>query len=256
MSKLNLQDVTLVAAASVNVAATIRAIEASQALANFGACKLFTHTMPERKMHGIELNLIPELRSSMEYSNFMLRGLAEHVATPHCLVVQWDGYILNPDRWDPAFLDYDYIGASWPQFFGDHDVGNGGFSLRSKRLLEACRSDEFTVSHPEDVAIGRLNRAWLEAQGLTIAPRAMADSFSAERSGLINRTFGFHGVWHMPHSLGCDRFWEVYRGLEDRSSVFRDLLPIMTDLVRGPKGLRRCMRLAWDKAHANFSSDR
>lgn len=254
MSKVHLEDVTLVAATSVNVAATILAIEASMSVMSFGACKLFTHAIPNRTMREVEVILIPELHSSMEYSQFILRSLAEHVATSHCLVVQWDGYVHDPGRWDPAFLDYDYIGASWPQFLDGHDVGNGGFSLRSKRLLEACRSEHFEGSHPEDVAIGRQNRTWLEAQGLRFAPKEVADTFSAERASLIDRTFGFHGVWHMPHSLGCERFWDVYQGLEDRSSVYRDLPLIMGGLVNGPQGLRRCMKLVWDTAHASLSS--
>jgi hypothetical protein len=247
MSRLHLQDLTLVAATSVNVAATLLAIEASQALVRFGACKLFTHTIPERTVRNVEVILIPELRSSMEYSQFMLHGLAEHVATSHCLVVQWDGYVLDPDRWDPGFLDYDYIGASWPQFFDGHDVGNGGFSLRSKRLLEACRSEDYKDCHPEDVAIGRHNRPWLEAQGLRFAPRELADTFSAERASAPEVAFGFHGVWHMPQLIGADRFWDLYRGLEDRTSVYHDQRLIMRQLAGQPHGLRRCLQMEWDR---------
>jgi hypothetical protein len=247
MSKLHLQDLTLVAAASVNVVATLRAIEASQALMHFGACKLFTHTIPEGPVRDVDVILIPELRSSMEYSQFMLRGLSEYITTSHCLVVQWDGYVLDPDRWDPNFLDYDYIGASWPQFSDGHDVGNGGFSLRSKRLLEACRSEDFKDSHPEDVAIGRHNRPWLETQGLRFAPRELANSFSTERASAPEATFGFHGVWRMPQLIGADRFWDLYRKLEDRTSVYRDQSLIMRQLAGQPNGLRRCFKMGLDR---------
>ena len=40
------------------------------------------------------------------------------------------------------FLDYDFIGAPWPEGQEENSllVGNGGFSLRSKSKLLACTS--------------------------------------------------------------------------------------------------------------------
>ncbi len=84
----------------------------------------------------------------------MLRDLASHVETSHALCIQWDGYVLRGQAWDPAFLTYDYIGAPWPHFSDGHNVGNGGFSLRSRRLLEACRQLPFDGQTAEDVVIG------------------------------------------------------------------------------------------------------
>jgi len=245
-ARLDLPQVTLISATSINIEATLKAIEECQRHVRLAACKLLTHEQPARTVAGIEVVTTPRLGSAENYSRLLLTELARHVDTSHCLVVQWDGYVVNPERWNPAFLDYDYIGASWPQFTDGHDVGNGGFSLRSRRLLEACRSDQFRPSHPEDVAIGRHNRGWLEAQGLRFAPRALADDFAAERRGSPEETFGFHGVWHMPALVGGDRFWELYCGLEDRSSVHQDRKAIMRDLAAQPHGLRRCMKMGWD----------
>src|SRR5262245_61269837 len=47
------------------------------------------------------------------YSEFMLRGLADHVHSSHALIVQWDGFVRDASRWDRDFLAYDYIGAPW-----------------------------------------------------------------------------------------------------------------------------------------------
>ncbi|MCX9145739.1 DUF5672 family protein [Erythrobacter sp. WG] len=246
MQRLDLPHVTLVSATSINLDGTLQALDACQSAVRFGAAKLFTHRQPDWRPAGLEVVLTPPLESSTQYSHFILNELADHVETSHCLVIQWDGYVVNPDRWNPQFFDYDYIGASWPQFSDGHEVGNGGFSLRSRRLLEACRSPQFSPSHPEDVAIGRHNRGWLEAQGLRFAPRALADSFAAERRGSPEDTFGFHGVWHMPALVGADRFWELYCGLEDRSSVHQDRGGIMRDLAGQPHGLRRCLKMGWD----------
>jgi hypothetical protein len=124
----------------------------------------------------MEVVPIAPLRSSAAYSDFLLTGLVDHVDTTHCLVAQWDGHLLDAERWQDAFLDYDYIGASWPQFDDGHDVGNGGFSLRTRRLMDLCRDPAFVPAHPEDVAIGRTNRAWLE-----------------ERVSALRRT-----IWRMP----------------------------------------------------------
>ena len=53
------------------------------------------------------------------------------------LLIQWDGYVVNPEAWDPAFLGCDYLGAKWYWHDDGMRVGNGGFSLRSRRLLDA-----------------------------------------------------------------------------------------------------------------------
>lgn len=243
-SRLDLPQITLVAATSVNIPATVRAIAACQKHIRFAACKLLTHAPPPEIPDGVEAILIPKISSAAAYSQFVLNGLVDHVATSHCLIVQWDGHVIHPELWRPGFLEYDYVGASWPQFADGHDVGNGGFSLRSRKLLAACKAPQFVQGHPEDVAIGRNNRDWLETQGLKFAPRAMADCFSAERAGTLTDAFGYHGVWHMPAALGVDEFWEIYQSLDDRTSVFHDLGYIMRQLLFHPAGLRRSFRLA------------
>lgn len=155
--------------------------------------------------------------------------------------------MLDARHWDPAFLAHDYIGASWPQFSDGHDVGNGGFSLRSRRLLQACQSPRFQQAHPEDVLIGRTHRPWLEAQGLRFAPRSLADRFSAERVGDPLRSFGYHGVWHMPRMLGVDRFWEIYRTLNERSTIRHDFAAVLKQVAQGQGGVGRALQLLADR---------
>lgn len=192
------------------------------------------------------MKIVP-LASASDYSYFVLQRLADHVSTSHCLLVQWDGHVLHSNQWRPEFLDYDFVGASWPQFADDHDVGNGGFSLRSRALLEACRAPAFCPSHPEDLAIGRVNRDWLEARGLRFAPRAIADIFSAERRGDPATTFGYHGIWHMPRVLGREAFWRVYSGLDERTSARHDFRSLLWQVARGRGGLRRATTLIRDQ---------
>ena len=245
--RLSLQQVTLCAATSVNVAATIRALEVSLEQVNFAACKLFTDEKVSPDHPAIVVVPITPLRSSAAYSDFLLRHMVDYIDTSHCLIAQWDGHVLDAARWRPDFLDYDYVGASWPQFDDGHDVGNGGFSLRSRRLMMACREPGFMSSHPEDIAIGRINRAWLEGRGMRFAPRVLADRFAAERASDIAQSFGYHGVWHMPGAIGVESFWRLYRQLDDRGTIRHDFAAIYQDIGRGRGGLARRVRLLLDQ---------
>ena len=241
--RLALPQVTLCAATSVNVQATVRALEASLVQVDVAACKLFTDACVQPSHPAIEVVPIQRLASSAAYSQFLLSHMADHVDTSHCLVVQWDGHVLDARRWRPEFLEYDYIGARWPQFDDGHDVGNGGFSLRSRRLMEACRNPRFHGDFPEDIAIGRMNRNWLEGEGMRFAPAAMADLFSAERAGNAGASFGFHGVFNMPRAIGVEAFWQIYRDLDDRGTVRHDFANILKDVRRGPGGSLRVVRM-------------
>lgn len=241
--RLHLPNVTLCAATSVNVAATIAALEASLAQVEFAECLLFTDSDVRPPDTAIKVVPIPRISSAKDYSEFLLRQLAPHIASTHCLVVQWDGHVMNPASWDPDFLEFDYIGARWPQFDDGFDVGNGGFSLRSRRLLEICARPDFVPVHPEDVSIGRINRRQLEALGIKFAPREMADRFSAERAGDPFTAFGYHGVWLMPKVLGAEKFWNIYCSLNDRNTVRHDLAALLADVNQGPKGKRRAVKM-------------
>jgi hypothetical protein len=245
--RLLLPQVTLCAVTSVNVEATLRALEVCLAHITFADCKLLTDAPVRPSNPAIRVVPINRLTSSAAYSEFVLTRLVDHVETSHCLVVQWDGHVLDARRWDPQFLDYDYIGARWPQFSDGHDVGNGGFSLRSRRLMQACRAPAFQRIHPEDMAIGRTNRDWLEAQEMRFAPPALADLFAAERSGDLTSAFGYHGAWNMPEAVGDQAFWPIYRGLDERGTVWTDFGAILRAVVRGRGGAKRALRLTADR---------
>jgi hypothetical protein len=245
--RIALPQVTLCAVTSINLAATVQALKVSMAQIDFGAVKLFTDVEIALDDERIQVVPIAPLGSSGDYSQYMLVDLPDHVATSHCMIAQWDGHIANPGLWRSEFLAHDYIGASWPQFDDGYDVGNGGFSMRSRRLMELCRHEAFRAHHPEDVAIGRTNRAWLETQGMRFASKAVADLFSAERTGDPRACFGYHGVWNMPRVIGMDAFWRVYESLDDRGTIWHDFGAIMRDTLRGPNGVRRGLRMLKDR---------
>lgn len=131
------------------------------------------------------------------YNEFLLKGLNGFVETDFALIVQWDGFVLNGSNWRAEFLEYDYVGALWPWQPPGYRVGNGGFSLRSKRLLRALQDFRVVVHHPEDLAICQTYRDFLEKEFLIrFASADIANAFSFERCPHGN-SFGFHGFYNL-----------------------------------------------------------
>lgn len=139
------------------------------------------------------------------------------VRSSHMLVVQWDSWIVNPRAWTEEFLAYDWIGAPWWHRDG-RNVGNGGFSLRSTRLMEALRQSSATLplGTPEDEMICRTHRPALEAAGFRFAPEDLATRFSFERVVPAGGTpFGFHGLFNWPRVLSVPQIGERLRCFND-----------------------------------------
>jgi hypothetical protein len=157
------------------------------------------------RLSGIEYVQAPPINTTKDYSDLLLTGLLQYVAGTHVLIIQWDSFILHPELWTNDFLQYDYIGAVWPHH-PDTPVGNGGFSLRSVRLLEALESPKVTKRHPEDFCICVDNKALLESEfGIRFAPSNFAEQFAVERTEW-HPAFGFHGFFNFgkvlkPHEL-------------------------------------------------------
>lgn len=170
----------------------------------------FSPVRPEALPECIEHIPIPRFANVSEYSTFMLHDFGQLVTCPHVLLVQWDGFVIDGPAWDDDFLTYDYIGAPWPQFAAPYNVGNGGFSLRSRRLLTALRDPDFLADGPEDVAICRTNRAMLEKKhGILFAPSDVAARFSYEHGKKPVKTFGFHGLFNFPDIFKDDLDSEI-----------------------------------------------
>ena len=247
MARISLPQVTLCAATSVNVAATVAAMQHSMTLCDFGAALLLTDQILAPPPEGIAVQHISNLESSAGYSRFILSEMVQYITTSHVLVVQWDGFVLHPEAWDPAFMEFDYIGAVWPQFTDGAVVGNGGFSLRSKRLLDACCSLGL-AEHPEDVAICRTHRARLEEEfGVRFASPSIAVHFSYERTERVGTEFGFHGVFNLPTEAGSDGFWSIYQMLDNRSALAPNLRELIWPMLRHRQGFRRALRILMDQ---------
>ncbi|WP_133175405.1 DUF5672 family protein [Sphingomonas oleivorans] len=248
---LSLDEVTLVAVTSVAIAATVRALRKSQEQARFGSVLLLSdRPPPEVPEDAMAWKQIAPIRSRDEYSRFILDHLAEHIETRFALIVQWDGYVLDGSRWRDEFLNYDYVGAPWPHFEDRQTVGNGGFSLRSKRLLEACRGLQLHKNEAEDVLVCRSYRHELEKKhGLRFAPEHLARQFAYERTEKQGDEFGFHGVFNMIRDMPQAEFSAILAALEPHLLGRRESGEIIREALRRGhfhtlrQGLRQ--RLSW-----------
>jgi uncharacterized protein DUF5672 len=178
---------------------------------DFGAVKLFT--TDEGQPHAVKIG---PLHGIQAYCNFCIRDLWEYIETDYLLVVQYDGFILNGAAWSDEFLKYDYIGAPWHGGL----VGNGGFALRSRRLMEAC-SRLPGESHPEDQFISRHHRRTLEGQGLKFAPVEVASRFALEAAGFNpeqNAWFSDSRKWS--GEFGFHSYLTPLPGITERPKIF------------------------------------
>jgi len=144
------------------------------------------------------------------YSVFMMHCLHSYIKTQYCLIVQDDGWVLNGKNFTEDYYQYDYIGAPSHCAFGDGHlylkfawtqatepvsvVQNGGFSLRSKRFLEACNKHGIVHMNSndihgwnEDAQLSVILKPVLESYGYKYCPMDIAKQFSIEYVG-----GGFH----------------------------------------------------------------
>ncbi len=130
--KLQLPNVTLVCIDCTDADLALKVLEICKSKADFGDVKLLTSIIlnEEQNTHKIEIDT---LKSLVMYSVFCLTELYKYIDTTHLLIVQRDGFILNPQSFKMEWLELDYIA---PLFVQMDIVGSGGFSLRSKRIME------------------------------------------------------------------------------------------------------------------------
>jgi hypothetical protein len=221
---LELKNITIVSINTRDSENSIKAIERSCKYINFAKCLLLSDKKIKHKY--IKTTIIPEIKSLEDYNHFCVKELKNYIDTDFCLIVQPDGFVINPFMWSDEFLNYDYVAAPWDKLLGQRGlwlsgmgilpleqvpiiVGNGGFSLRSKKLLEEVAKLEYTdLSLPEDVFICTKNRKTLVDKGIKYAPLTIAKRFSFEcpldlneKNITLDAHFGFHGSHHYKKEL-------------------------------------------------------
>ena len=201
-------DVTLLAISSIKIPETIQALEISMRDLEFGDVKFISHIKPEDLPKNIKHEYCPEIKSTRDFDFYAFEELGKHIETTHMLMVQYHAFVLRPWMWDNDWLKYDFIGAPWyesPWFVhlttGEMiRVGNGGFSLRSKRVMDLPKKLNI---HPvndrgftnDDGMINNYYRELFKENGIVYPDVYVAARFSHENDVPENRgvlTFGFH----------------------------------------------------------------
>jgi hypothetical protein len=209
---LHLPNFTLIAVSSVDLGGTDLALQISSHDIEFAAIKFLSSEEWAPSSPKIQMIKIPRL-DLVGYSRFILGDLCRHVETEYCLVVQSDGFVLNANKWNPEFLEYDYIGAPWPLDLklqpgnialdlSRNSVGNGGFSLRSRKLLEATSKIAFDdlifPTKSEDLIFCHFLFQEMLNAGIKFPRPELAAQFSIESQTAAygqdpSTCFGFHG---------------------------------------------------------------
>jgi hypothetical protein len=164
---------------------------------SFNNSILFTSEKISNKNH--EIINIEKFKDINDYSDFIL-NIGRFIKSDHVLIIQDDGHIVNPDKWDSSFLNYDYVGAPWPSNYKwrkrwkranyqdayknakKNRVGNGGFSLRSKKFLNYSSQFASCNGIAEDVFLCLVNYENAVEYGIKFAPFEVAYQFSLEVS--------------------------------------------------------------------------
>jgi len=224
---MNLKNVTLICVeGSTNIDSindSIKALLISSKNINFGEIVLLSAIRPPLPEF-IRHYTIPSM-SWLEYNQFIVSNLTEYVHTDYCILIQPDGFIINSNVWTDEFLNYDYIGHVWDfiNLAGWHlpgvdpevvarkgpenlnRVGNGGFSLRSKKLLNETATIPVKCEKGEDAFICNDQFDYLTEKGIVFGTVEIAKRFSEDPNEHFCRsyqpTFGFHGDKNLIHIL-------------------------------------------------------
>jgi hypothetical protein len=153
--KLQLTDITLLVFHVAGKPFPVEGLEKCIEVADFGEVLMLTGE--DFNHPDIKVKKIPKIGTMDDYSLFFIRELNRCFDTKFCMTAHHDGFIINPESWTDEFLNYDYIGAPWkfngPRFRdnkGQSAIGNGGFSLRSKKICEYVSQNYFFINDNED----------------------------------------------------------------------------------------------------------
>jgi hypothetical protein len=203
---IKLPDVTLIALSSIKIPETIHALEISMREIEFADVKLVTDK--EFQHAHIKRELCPLMDNVDKYNEYAFLHLGDHISTSHALIIQYDSWVIRPTLWRNDWLWWDYIGAGWkivPDAYIANNgervrVGNGGFSLRSKRLMTLPKEKGWELRSEqgwknEDGNIVCYWRKEFLEMGIKYAPIDVAVHFSFENELEENcevDSFGFH----------------------------------------------------------------
>ena len=160
-------------------------------------------------------NMSDDDKNRSGFCESFIQQTNKYILDDFCLNVQHDSTIIDITNWDDKYLEYDYIGAPWPMSIVQASdmvagriekipnvVGNGGFSLRTRKYVEESNKLEWFHKN-EDLNICVFNYDHMTSKGIKFAPPELGSQFAVEHpvpTKSFTRTllftynsFGFHG---------------------------------------------------------------
>jgi hypothetical protein len=206
---INLPDVTMLAICCDNrVEGTIKALEYSCREIDFGAIKFISDKKPDKLPDYITWEECTPIKSTYDFDVYSVEHMWKHLKTSHALYCQDHGFVINPQCWTDEFLEFSFLGSPWPirpEFISVSTgemvrVGNGGFSLRSKELLELPHKLGLHVVYDrgyssDDGLVNSYFRKIFRDNGIKYAPVELAAKFAFENLVAENvgvESLGFH----------------------------------------------------------------
>lgn len=213
-----LKNMTLITIDGIDPEKAVKALSYSSREIDFQAISILSFRKPNNLTEKMTFIPIGKLTSE-GYNHFIATNLYKYLATDFCIIVQPDGFLLNANQWTDEFLEYDYIGAPWPADLvdsvlvnkyhlpprGSPWIGNGGFSLRSRRILQEVSKFPWPGGLEDNLFCFDL-RNHLESIGMKYPSIELGSKFSMEcplvpgtdRHLLpidFSKHFGFHGLY-------------------------------------------------------------
>lgn len=123
------------------------------------------------------------------YNHYVFKKIPYMIKTKYYLVIQYDGFPMNFDKWDNSFLDYGYIG-------GGDTLQNGGFSLRkTEDMIRIVEANDTILVGNEDHYISHFltNEPFNSSFKIKSANELTANIFShVSPISDISESFGWH----------------------------------------------------------------
>lgn len=208
--KLDLSNILLCCIDDVDAARAIKVLNHCNSLCKFSESICLTSKDVETKSN-IKIIKTAPIGSVEDYDNFIALNLLDHLkdySFSHIIIVQHDGFILNPNGWSTKFLSFDFLGSPSddiggpPLTEGRVRFMNSGFCLLSKHFLNSLKilidSRKLTNFFPLDGMISGIItsngvniRSELENLNVVYGTGEIASQFSIEY-GKYKGSFGYH----------------------------------------------------------------
>lgn len=208
--KLNLPEVTLLCVETQMHALAQRTLTDMAAKIDFAEIVIHTDKPELIPVASARYVTVPNWPEKIMCGSYCYSKAPASVNTSHMLFTEWDGAVRDTAKWNPAWLTYDYIGAPWPGRKGGqweprqgYTVGNGGFTLWSKKLMTCiadsgipCATDIHIAIDYRDALVRLCDAKW--------APESVAYQFAFEHGTDTQRgapSFGTHDIFNWPLAL-------------------------------------------------------